>query len=472
MNNVSRRGLLKLFGSASALMAMPACAPRSEAKSPLDPILRPAGDPSAPVTPTPAALPAADGYLAIVQGPTSSTESLINVLAPRLKNYEYKVTDLQGNDVTVERYETVKGPVFYSVDKLKVSGLRVGVDYTLRVVDKTTLVDERTFRALDTSKTDPHFALVSCMCDDRKFEQVIDPMWRRLQEQGVDFLVLCGDEVYVDSFEFVERQKATEFDLWQRYVDALKRLPLYHWRRLTPMFAVWDDHDYGTNDGDRDFVSKDQALRLFRALFGGPALAGTWEAGPYGCSSTLKAFGQRFFFMDDRTFRQPNKNQQASEAYGHWGKEQHDWLVGRLASEKTPAWIVNGNQFFNGVSLTFKEAFEQNHSPEFVTLVDQLSAIEAPVVFASGDVHLSEIMRIPKERLGYETFEVTSSSMHSFVGSGWENPMRLNGAYTLEYNFLTVRSRAKAAALDLDIKSLGLAQKPYFTKQIVIDRHV
>lgn len=468
MNNLSRRGILKLFGSASALIAMPACAPRSDAKTALDPVLKPAGG-GANAAP---ALPAADGYLSIIQGPTSSSESLINVLAPRLKNYVYTVTDPQGANVLVEKYETVKGPVFYSIDKLKVSGLRPGVDYKLTVVDRTTLIDERTFRALDTSMTDPNFALVSCMCDDRTFEKVIDPMWRKLQEQSVDFLILCGDEVYVDSFEFVERQKATEYDLWQRYVDALKRLPLYHWRKLTPVFAVWDDHDYGTNDGDRDFVSKEQALRLFRGIFGGPTLAGTWEAGPYGCSSLLTAFGQRFFLMDDRTFRQPNKNQQAAEAYGHWGREQHEWLVSRLASDKTPAWIINGNQFFNGVSLTFKEAFEQNHSAEFVTFVDQLKTIEAPVVFASGDVHLSEIMRVPKERLGYETFEVTSSSMHSFVGSGWENPMRLTGAYTLEYNFMTVRSRSTAGALNLDIKSMGLAPKPYFSKQLIIDRHL
>src|SRR4051812_33497780 len=237
---VSRRGLLKFFGSASALAAIPGCATPARASS--DPIR----GPNALNTSS-----TADGYLSIIQGPTSSTESLINVVAPRLKNYTYTVTDALGESVTIERYDTVSGPVFYKVDKLKVSGLRVGVEYTLKVLDKTTLIDQRTFQALDVSKSDPNFALVSCMCDDHSFEHVIDPMWARLQDQSVDFLLLCGDEVYVDSFEFVERQKATEYDLWQRYVDALKRLPLYHWRKLTPIFAVWDDHDYGTNDGDR-----------------------------------------------------------------------------------------------------------------------------------------------------------------------------------------------------------------------------
>src|SRR6185369_14543606 len=151
----------------------------------------------------------------------------------------------------------------------------------------------------------------------------------------------------------------------------------------------------------------------------------------------------RFYLMDDRTFRQPNKNQTTAEPYGHWGQPQHEWLLNNLTQNETPTWIINGNQFFNGVALSYKEAFEQNHPAEFVTFIDNLKAVKAPVVFASGDVHLSEIMRIPKERIGYETFEVTSSSMHSFVGTGWQNPMRLQGAYTLEYNFLVVTSRAE-----------------------------
>ncbi|MEK7358512.1 MAG: hypothetical protein AAB250_18855, partial [Bdellovibrionota bacterium] len=454
--------LLKVFGSASALMTLPQCAkPELEIPAKATPPVTPKNIP---------VVPKADGYLAILQGPTSSSEALINVLAPRLKTYIYTVVDSTGAAVQVERYEVVKGPVFYSVDKLRVTGLRIGETYTLNVHDRKTLIDQRTFGALDTTKAEPRIALASCMSDDRLFAEVIDPMGRRLQEQDIDLLVLCGDEVYVDSFEFVERQKATEFDLWQRYVDALKRIPLYHWRALKPTLAVWDDHDYGTNDGDRDFISKDQALRLFRAVFGGPSIEGVWEQSPNGCSSAFKAFGQRFYLMDDRTFRQPNKNQQAGETFGHWGQAQHEWLIERLRSDRSPAWIINGNQLFNGVSLTFKEAFEQNHAPEFVALIDQLKTIEAPVVFSSGDVHLSEIMRIPKERIGYETFEITSSSMHSFVGSGWENPMRLSGAYTREFNFVVVRSQASAGKLDLDVQSLGLAPAPYFSQRLSVER--
>jgi phosphodiesterase/alkaline phosphatase D-like protein len=410
------------------------------------------------------------GYLTIVQCATSETETLINIFVPRLKNYTYEAIDSSGRAVPLSRYEVVTGPGFFHIHKLKISALRVGEDYTLRVLDRRTLVDQRAFRALDTQIANPRFALISCMSDDYRFNQVIDPMWERLRQSNPDFLILNGDLVYVDSFEFVERQKATESDIWQRYVDSFRRIPLYHWQRLVPVYATWDDHDFGTNDGDRDFISKDAVLRLFRAVFGGEALPGTWEPGPMGVSSVFQAFGQRFFFMDDRMFRQPNRNQLMSDPFGHWGQAQHEWLLQKLAESSAPSWIINGNQFFNGKALDFKEAFEANHPQAFVSFVQSLSAISAPVVFASGDIHLSEIMRIPADRLGYETFEFTSSCMHSFTGNGWENPMRLEGALTLEFNFMLIESQAAPGALRVSMKALGLAPDPYFEKDLVISR--
>ena len=35
--------------------------------------------------------------------------------------------------------------------------------------------------------------------------------------------------------------------------------------------AIWDDHDFGTNDGGADFRHKDQTQQLFLDFFGEPA---------------------------------------------------------------------------------------------------------------------------------------------------------------------------------------------------------
>lgn len=415
------------------------------------------------------------GRLAIIQGPTSATEALINVLSPRLRNYKYVVKDQEGKDAAVELYETVTTPiVHYKIDKIHVKGLNPKSTYTLQVMNefrgRTSVTDQRTFKALDISKSEVRFAALSCMADDWKFETVIDPMWASLKKENPDMVILNGDVVYVDSFDFVERKKATETDLWLRYIEALTRLPYYHWLELKPTLATWDDHDFGTNDGDRDFIAKKGALKLFKALFGGRALPGVWEPGPTSVTSVFTGFGQRMYLMDNRTFRQPNKEQKKKEIYGHWGEKQHKWLMDSLKKSNMPTWIFNGNQVFNGKALDFKETFEGNHSEHFVRFITELKDVSAPVVFSSGDIHFSEVMRIPADRLGYETYEITSSSMHSYRGSGWDNPMRIPGASTTEYNFLVMTSKAGANSLDIHVKSVGMAEKSYFEVPLKVSR--
>lgn len=415
------------------------------------------------------------GRLAIIQGPTSDKETLINVLAPRLKDYKYEVVDEKGTASVVEKYETVTAPiVHYKIDKIHVKGLNPQSTYTLKVQSefrgRTSTTDQRTFKTLDISKPHVKLAALSCMADDWKFESVIDPMWARLKKENPDVVILNGDVVYVDSFDFVERKKATETDLWLRYIEALHRLPYYHWLELKPTIAAWDDHDFGTNDSDRDFGAKKGALKLFRGIFGGRPIPGVWEPVPDSVANVYTAFGQRFYLMDDRTFRQPNKDQKKRELYGHWGEKQHKWLMESLKKSNTPAWVFNGNQIFNGKELGFKETFEGNHSAHFVKFVNELKTVQAPIVFSSGDIHFSEVMKIPAERLGYETYEITSSSMHSYRGDGWENPMRIPGAMTREYNFLMMDVTAAPTSLDIKVKSVGLAEKSYFEIPLTVKK--
>jgi alkaline phosphatase D len=467
-----RRQLLQAFASLPVLHYLTGCSPKDDNSSP-----------AVKTKDTKDVLPTSGmktGFLSIIQGPTTDQQTLINVFSPRLKNYTYEVTDELGQKVTSEKYETVKGPFFFNIDKIKVSGLNPLKTYKLQIVDISatsgyrSLVDERSFKSLDLSKPNPEFALVSCMADDYRFNDVIDPMWNRLRNENVDFIAMTGDVVYVDDKNLVERQKATEMDIWQRYVDTFKRIPLYHWYNLKPIFATWDDHDFGTNDGDKNFIAKDAAIRVFKGAFFGPELVSgnsSWSMGPGGTSSLFTAFGQKFFFMDDRTFRQPNKESAVtSDPYGHWGESQHRWLIENMKQDNTPTWIINGNQFFNGANLSFVESLEKNHPVEFKTFVEEIKNMSAPVAFASGDVHLSEIMNISKDVMGFKTYEFTSSSMHSYLGEGWINPLRVNGAYTIDFNFIAFKSKINNGVMDINARCLGLPKEPFFDMNFQISR--
>ena len=414
------------------------------------------------------------GKLIIIQGPTSDHAANINVLSPRLKNYKFLVVDEKGAEYKVEKYETVQPEILHwKIEKLFVEGLNPNTDYTLKVVDEfrgsSTLVDTRSFRALNISAPTTTFAYASCMADDYRFTEVIDPMWARMQQLNPDFVVLNGDVVYVDSFEFVERQKATELDIWMRFIDSFNRLPIYKWLKLKPIFATWDDHDFGTNDGDRTFAAKAAARKIFLGFFGGKNLPGVYKLENESVYFSLNAFNQKMLFLDDRYFRQPNKDQSVQEEYAHWGENQHKWVMGQL-QEGAPTWLFNGNQFFSGVDLSYKESFQSNDPTHFKKFLDELRQAKAPVVFASGDIHFSEIMQIPADQAGFNTYEITSSSMHSYTGSGWDNPLRLPGAFTKEFNFMLIKSRSENSVLKFDVEAWGLEPAPYFKKSLEVKR--
>lgn len=407
------------------------------------------------------------GKLVIIQGPTSDHEANINVLSPRLKNYIYVVTDAAGKELVAEKYETIQPDVLlWKIDKINIKNLEPNTEYTLKVVDEfrksRTTVDTRTFKTLNVTSHNARFAYASCMADDYRFDEVINPMWSKMKSLNPDFIVLNGDVVYVDSFEFVERQKATELDIWQRFIDTFNRLPLYKWTELKPVFATWDDHDFGTNDGNRDFTGKQAARKIFLGFFGGKNIPGVYQLESESVYFSLNAFHQRMLFLDDRYFRQPNKDQKVAEKYAQWGEKQHNWVMNTLNSESSPAWLFNGNQFFSGVDLSYKESVQSNSPVHFQKILNDLKTVKAPVVMASGDIHFSEVMRIPSDKLGYETYEFTSSSMHSYTGSGWDNPLRVPGAFSKEFNFMLINSTSRDGGLDIDVESWGLAEKPYF----------
>lgn len=422
------------------------------------------------------------GFLTIIQGPTSDTETHINLLVPKLKNYLLEVTDGEGRVYPTAEPVRVTGPAHSHVMKLKVTGLQPNVRYSLQVFERKTekdgtfskglKIDQRYFSTLDMSMRTPRFALVSCMADEFRFDGIIPTMWKKLESQNVDFLILTGDIVYVDAKESVERKKATELDIWQRFIDAMRKIPLYHWINLKPILATWDDHDFGTNDGDRDFIGKDPAKKLFHALFFGTDMTGVWEMGPGGTTAVYHGFGQRFFMMDDRTFRLPNNDEKSKlDPYGHWGSEQHNWLIAKLSESNAPSWIINGNQTFRGApdDVNFVESMQYNHPAELDQLKKDLRKINAPVVFGSGDVHLSEVMNVYPIEFGYQTYEFTSSSMHSFLGGDgkpWKNERRLNGMVCPEFNFMTFRSQAVEVegrpALRIEAQCMGAARANYF----------
>jgi hypothetical protein len=166
-----------------------------------------------------------------------------------------------------------------------------------------------------------------------------------------------------------------------------------------------------------------------------------------------------FHFLDARSFRSPRSEAAGQpESQTQLGTEQENWVIQGLDSHRVN-FLIKGDQWW-GAYHRF-ESYEGSHPASFKKWLKRLSESAAPTLMISGDRHLSEVMKIPKEVLGYETYELTASPVHARKYNGdWDkapNPRQVHGM-ALANNWLELeqttnfeptrksKSRAKIAA--------------------------
>jgi alkaline phosphatase D len=223
-----------------------------------------------------------------------------------------------------------------------------------------------------------------------------------------DLMVWMGDNLYFQPPDELDPASMAARYRRQRALPSLQRLLV-----TAPQLAIWDDHDYGPNDADMSYVLKGEALALFRRYWANPS---------YGLPDVRGIFGRArwgdvdLFLLDDRWYRSANRmNDDPGKTM--FGPQQLAWLRSALVhSRATLKLVVNGSQLWNRANR-----FEGlNHfSHEQKALADWLVAQRVDgVMFASGDRHFTELLRI--ERPGaYPLYEFTSSPLTS---RPWENP--------------------------------------------------
>ncbi|MCO5142100.1 MAG: alkaline phosphatase D family protein [Oligoflexia bacterium] len=202
-------------------------------------------------------------------------------------------------------------------------------------------------------------------------------------------------------------------------------LEIYHLPRLIPIIAVWDDHDFGLNNSNSEnypYIKESQ--KNFLTYFPmNPKYCSYLQRGP-GVSTCFSFREQQIVLLDDRSFRLPSGSK---DPHAHWGASQEEWCIQKVREQRGTTWLMNGSQFFPHVM--WKESVAGDHPEQLKGFVKNIQSTGRKVIFASGDVHYSEISRIEREILGFETYEITSSSIHSKSVPGFPhlvpNPRRV-----------------------------------------------
>jgi hypothetical protein len=395
--------------------------------------------------------------LSIIQGLTSVKEVEFSVIAPKQSVMRFELRSQEGEVLTPEDVKKVERE-FSNWAVYKILFLRdQSRDFNLYVFENEKLLDQRLIGKGQTGPSTLRLAVISCMDDGHTSQFKI---WDELSKQRPEYVLMIGDNVYADRSSSGDEIEVTPQTLWERYLDTRQSLPFFFQQKLIPVHGLWDDHDYGINNGGAAFAHKDAAKEVFETFFAQSLSTENFSKG-YGVGGLLSLGDFNLFFLDGRFFRSAEANGQ------HLGKEQYKWLIKSLKEEVQPSFLIKGDQFFGGYHRF--ESYEGNHPQEFNTFVSDLKALGTPFTFLSGDRHLSEIMQFPRSLFGLPTFEITSSPIHARTYGGEElrNPWRVVQD-NRHVNFTMVDNVAKDNHWFLEVQAIGEDGRILYKRELAV----
>lgn len=298
-------------------------------------------------------------------------------------------------------------------------------------------------------------------------EEKTPPAWDDIRSRRPDVFMMLGDNVYADTEAGV--YVGPNLEIMRRSYAALgAQRGFQALRAETPTLAVWDDHDYGINDGGAENPIKREAKDIFADFFDVPtddpmrAREGTYRAGVYGPEGRRVQIIQ----LDTRYFRSPLKETDEFNAPGKQrfipdddpektllGTTQWQWLATQLRQPADLRFILSSIQV-----LADGHGWERwgNFPHEQRRLFDLIRDTQARgVILLSGDRHRAAAYRQIKET-PYPLYELTSSSLNAGVASRQPelDPHRLGGRLYAGENFGEIVIDWARGVVHLDILTL------------------
>ncbi len=156
-----------------------------------------------------------------------------------------------------------------------------------------------------------------------------------------------------------------------------------------PFFHVWDDHDYGTNDSDKTFPGRADAIRAFEEYYTLPDDAPNPDAGIWHRFSYAQA---DFFMLDLRSQRDPNLSPAGSQKSMLDGDEipngQKQWLKDSLLASTARWKFILTSVPFNSTAKRLPKDAWSGFSNERSELINWIHLHEIHgVILVSGDLH-------------------------------------------------------------------------------------
>jgi len=279
----------------------------------------------------------------------------------------------------------------------------------------------------------------SCLHQDRSMA-----ILKTIEKKELDLFMFIGDNVYGD-------QKDGELDkLIRTYKQQYNNLENFL-KNVSTDF-IWDDHDFGLNDGGSDYRYKDRAKELFLETWKIPSQDPRRLRDGLYFDKMIEKNGLKvhLIFLDNRTFKSEWKltdefNKEGKERYVKdfdpdktlLGKKQWQWLKDKLNEDSNIKIILSSLQILSlghGWESWDKLPLERE---KLFNLIDESNV--SNLFILSGDRHRGGFYSF-KTGDNNDIYEFTSSSLNLPIPFNTEEkgPLRIGSTYR-KANFGVVR---------------------------------
>lgn len=285
--------------------------------------------------------------------------------------------------------------------------------------------------------------------------------WTEIVAQKPNLWIWLGDIIYADT---------TDMQAMQLMYQQQKQNEFYQQLRATSnIVGVWDDHDYGVNDGDKNYPkrveSKNHLLDFLDVPQNAPVRTheGVYQSYTFG----TKGKRVKVILLDGRYFRDELQKGEGDHRRRYMenpsgdmlGEAQWQWLEKELTNSDAQIHLIG-----SGIQIISAEhPYEKwsNFPAARQRLFDLIAKTKpANAILLSGDRHTAEISKIEIPGLDYPLYDITSSGLtHAYTGANANeepNQYRVgNKLNAKNYALLKIDWSAKMPQVKAEIVEIG-----------------
>jgi len=351
--------------------------------------------------------------ISLVHGPmmgtVSDTSAIIWARTAKESRLQFILSEDLNFENTIQSPEVVTSSDRELAEQIQVNGLRSNQEYYYKVMtDGKILPEVYSFQTQPQEYSESEIAIA--FGGGAAYIPWHTQMWHTLAQHDLNGLLLLGDNVYID---YPEHPSIQEYCYHQRQSEKTWRQLISH----TPVYAIWDDHDFGDNDEYGGPLINEPAWKIpvyktfmnqwaNKSYGGGLEQPGVWFSFMMG--------DVEFFMLDGRYYREASFTNDQSIDRSMLGPVQKEWLLKGLSQSKaTFKVIVSPVPWADLAKNEMEGRFDtwKGYRAERQEIFDHLTQENiSGVMLMSADRHRSDLWKLEREN-DYPLYEFESSKL-------------------------------------------------------------